>query len=185
MKRIRKIRSSELYSNNKIIADNTFAIPVLTPTFGIVKWTKDELEQMDVKTRKILSCNGSFHVNSDIDRLYTKRDKGGRGLNSIADVYIARIISISRHLIEKSPTNKYLNLVLNPEQPTLVRPAKELLKAFNICSNDKHSKEITLKIKNQIKNNHHECWLKSRSTVICLDRMITSQIRMRNYLMNG
>ena len=133
MKRIRKIWSSELYSNNKIINHNTFAIPVLTPTFGIIKWTKDELEQMDVKTRKILSCNGSFHVNSDIDRLYTKRDKGGRGLNSIADVYIARIISISRHLIEKSSNNKCLNLVLNHEHPTLVRLATELIKTFNIC----------------------------------------------------
>ena len=113
MKRIRKIWSSEFYSNKKVIAHNTFAIPVLTPTFGIIKWTKEELEQVDVKTRKILSSNGSSHVNSDIDRLYTRRDKGGRGLNSITDVYIAGIISISRHLIEKCPTNKYLNLVLN------------------------------------------------------------------------
>ena len=60
---------------------------------------------MDVKTRKILSCNGSFHVNSDIDRLYTRVDKSGRGLNSTVDVYIARIISISRQLIEKSRTD--------------------------------------------------------------------------------
>ena len=75
----------------------------------------------------------SFHVNSDIDRLYTKRDKGGRGLNSIADVYIAKIISNSRHLTEKSTTYKFLNLVLNHEQPTLVRPANELLKTCNIC----------------------------------------------------
>ena len=74
-----------------------------------------------------------FHVNSDVDRLYTKRDKGGRGLNSISDVYIARIISISRRLIEKSSTNKCLNLVLNHEQPTLVRPSNELLKTCNIC----------------------------------------------------
>ena len=151
MKRIRKIWSSELYSNNKVTAHNTFAIPLLTPTFGIIKWAKDELEQMDVKTRKILSCNSSFHVNSDIDRLYTKCDKGGRGLNSIPNAYIARIILICSRLIEKSPTNKYLNLVLNHEQPTLVRPANELLKAFNICSNDTHSKNQTKK------NNHHEC----------------------------
>ena len=80
MKRIRKIWSSELYSNNKVIVHNTFAIPVLTPTFGIINWTKEELEQMDVKTRKILSCNGSFHVNSGKDRLYTRSDKSGRGL---------------------------------------------------------------------------------------------------------
>ena len=54
---------------------------------------------MDVKTRKILSFIGSFHVNSDVDRPCTRLDKGGRGLNSIVDVYIARNISISRHLI--------------------------------------------------------------------------------------
>ena len=160
MKRLCKICSSELYSNNKVVAHNTFAIPVLTPTFRIIKWTREELEQMDVKTRKILSCNGSFHVNSDIDRLYTRRDKGRRGLNSIVDVYIARIISISRHLIGKSLTNKYLNLVLNHEQPTSIRPVNELLETFNICSNSTHSKKIMLNIKNLIKSNHHECWLK-------------------------
>ena len=161
MRRISKNWSSELYSNNKVIVYNTFAIPVLTPTFGIIKWKKDELEQMGVKTRKILSCNGSFHENSDVDRPYTRldKDKGGRGLNSIADVYIAKITSVSRHLIEKSPTNKYLNLVLNHEQSTFIRQ-DELLETFNICSNVTHSKEITLTLKNLIKNNHHECWSK-------------------------
>ena len=38
MKRIHKISSSELYSNNKVIAHDTFAIPVLAPRFGIIKW---------------------------------------------------------------------------------------------------------------------------------------------------
>ena len=160
MRRISKNWSSELYLNNKVIVHNTFAIPVLTPTFGIIQLTKVELEQIDVKTRKILS-NGSFHENSDVDRPYTRldKDKGGRGLNSIADVYIAKITSISRHLIEKSPTNKYLNLVLNHEQSTFIRQ-DELLETFNICSNVTHSKEITLTLKNLIKNNHHECWSK-------------------------
>ena len=160
MMRISKNWSSELYLNNKVIVHNTFAIPVLTPTFGIIQLTKVELEQIDVKTRKILS-NGSFHENSDVDRPYTRldKDKGGRGLNSIADVYIAKITSISRHLIEKSPTNKYLNLVLNHEQSTFIRQ-DELLETFNICSNVTHSKEITLTLKNLIKNNHHECWSK-------------------------
>ena len=154
MKRIHIIWSSELYSNNKVISHNKFAIQVLTPTFGIIKWTKQELEQMDVKTRKTLSCNSSFHVNSDLDRLYTKRDKGRRGVNSITDAYIARIISISKRLIEKFSTNKYLKLVLNHEQPTLIRPANEPFETFNIRSNDIHSKEITINIKNQIKNNY-------------------------------
>ena len=47
-----------------------------------------------------------------------------------------RIISISKHLIEKLTTNKYLNLVLNHEQPTLICSVNELPETFNIHSND-------------------------------------------------
>ena len=39
-RRVRKIWSSNLYSNNKVTAHNTFAMPVLTPTIGILNWTK-------------------------------------------------------------------------------------------------------------------------------------------------
>ena len=35
-RRVRKIWNSELNGKNKILAHNTFAIPVLTPTFGIL-----------------------------------------------------------------------------------------------------------------------------------------------------
>ena len=110
-RRIRKIWSSELFSNNKTIAHNIFAIPIITPTIGILNWTKAELEQIDIKTRKILTSSGSFHINSDIDRLYTPRNKGGRGLNSLVDIYISRLISINHHLQEKAPVNPYIDLV--------------------------------------------------------------------------
>ena len=100
-RRIRKIWSSELYNNNKATARNAFAITYyITPTFGILNWTKDELENIDVKTRKILTITGSFHINSDIDRLYSNRNRGGRGLNSLVDIFISRTISITCHLKE-------------------------------------------------------------------------------------
>ena len=102
-KRVRKIWRSELYGNNKVIAHNIFAIPVITPTFGILNWTKEELEQIDVKTRKLLTISGSFHRNSDVDRLYSERCKGGRGLNSLVDNYIARIVSISQPVLQPTP----------------------------------------------------------------------------------
>ena len=44
VKRSRKIQSSELYSTNKLNVNNTFAIRVLTPAFGIIKWTTEQLE---------------------------------------------------------------------------------------------------------------------------------------------
>ena len=63
-RRVRKIWNSELYCRYKVTAHNTFAIPVLTPTFGILSWSKDELKQIDVKTRKLLTLSGSFHLPS-------------------------------------------------------------------------------------------------------------------------
>ena len=47
--RVRKIWSSELYANNKVTS-HIFAIPTITPTFGIINWTKEELHNIDIKT---------------------------------------------------------------------------------------------------------------------------------------
>ena len=99
--RVRKMWSSELYANNKVTSHSIFAIPVITPTFGIIHWTKEELHNVDIKTRKLLTLTGSFHINSNIDRLYSYRNKGGRGLNSLVDIYISRLVSINSHLMEK------------------------------------------------------------------------------------
>ena len=72
-KRVRKIWSSELSAYNKHIAHNVFALPVLTPTFGIICWTIQEIGNLVIITRKILNMTGNFHRNSDIDRLYLPR----------------------------------------------------------------------------------------------------------------
>ena len=40
LKRVKKIWNSKLYACNKVLSHNIFAVPILTPTFGIIKWTK-------------------------------------------------------------------------------------------------------------------------------------------------
>ena len=94
LNRVRKIWSSELSDFNKVIAHNSFAVPVITPTIGIIDWTIDEIRQVDINTRKLLTMTGSFHPNSDVDRIYMSRAKGGRGLRSIRTLYESRIISL-------------------------------------------------------------------------------------------
>ena len=42
LRRVRQIWNSELYSRNKVLAHNIFGIPILTLTFGILEWTKQE-----------------------------------------------------------------------------------------------------------------------------------------------
>ena len=39
-KRVRKMWNSELNEQNKVTTHNTFAVPIITPTVGILDWTK-------------------------------------------------------------------------------------------------------------------------------------------------
>ena len=156
IKRIRKIWKSELSARNKVIAHNSIAVPIVTPTFGILDWNKDEVEAIDIKTRKILTTTGNFHRNSSVDRLYMTREDGGRGLNSVYDVFITRLISLVDHLKSASPGHKYLNLVLQHEETRLVRVSNSLMSA--ICLNETTTHKD--KTKTYIKDKHQETFVK-------------------------
>jgi hypothetical protein len=157
-RRVRKIWSSELDAKNKITAHNTFAIPVLTPTFGILDWTKKEVEQMDVKTRKLFCLFGKFHLNSSPDSLYGLRKAVGSGMNSVIDIYITRLISLSVHIINVSDSSKYINEVKRHEEDKL-RVANEIRESLgsevNINGDDMEDpKKVSAAVKIQLKQNH-------------------------------
>ena len=44
--RLKKIWSSELNARNKVKATNTFAVPVLSYSFGIIDWTRDDITSL-------------------------------------------------------------------------------------------------------------------------------------------
>ena len=77
LRRTRKCWESELYSQNKVTVYNTFALPVLTTSVGVLDWNEQELKDLDVKTRKVLNMSGSLHSKGDIDHLYVPRSNGG------------------------------------------------------------------------------------------------------------
>ena len=94
LNRVRKIRSSELPDLNKVIAHNSFVVPIITPTIGIINWKIDEIRQININITKLLTMRGSFQPNSDGDNIYMSKAKGGRGLRSIRNLYESKIISL-------------------------------------------------------------------------------------------
>ena len=59
---------SELSAYSKHVAHNAFVVLVLIPTFGLLNWTINEIEQTDIEMRKVLCIMENFHRNFDIDR---------------------------------------------------------------------------------------------------------------------
>ena len=89
--RTRKLLGTKLNSRKLIKGINTWAVPLLRYFGPFLKWTTDELEQMDQRTRKLLAMHKALHSRDDVDRLYVSRKEGGRGLASIEDSVDASI----------------------------------------------------------------------------------------------
>ena len=69
---------------------------------GIIKWTVAEIDDMERKTRKIMSINKEFHPKSDVDRFYVTRSKDGRGLIGCKSCVIKEENSLGWYLMNQS-----------------------------------------------------------------------------------
>ena len=85
IQRIKAILKSKLNSGNMVKAINTWAVPVIRYTAGIVEWTKMELCNLDRKTRKMMTIHRALHPRANVNRLYAPRKEGGKGMISIED----------------------------------------------------------------------------------------------------
>ena len=127
-RRVRAILKSKLSGGNQISAINTYAVPVVTYTAGIIDWTKEELCQFDIKTRKKMTIYKALHPRADVDRLYLARKKGGRGLLSVEDMVN----------LEKTSLAEYAN---NSPEPLMKIIIDEGLVKFTMPK-DKKKKEM-------------------------------------------
>ena len=52
---------------------NTLAVSLMRYGAGIVKWTKSKLNEIDKKTRTVMTMKKKLHPRSDVDRLFVSR----------------------------------------------------------------------------------------------------------------
>ena len=136
---------SELFSRNKVTAYNTFALPVLTMSIGVLDWSEQELMSPDIKARKNLNISGSIHSKGDANRLYVSRSNGGRGLNSVIDMFKNRMVNLSNYL-KQVHNNPMLEIVKIKELDN-IRIGESVKEQYS--PGEDHGKDY---IKNKIKN---------------------------------
>ena len=57
LRRTRKLLETKLNSRNLIRRINTWAVPLIRYSGPFLKWTRDELKQMDQRTRKLMTMH--------------------------------------------------------------------------------------------------------------------------------
>jgi hypothetical protein len=107
---LRQIWSSELSGKNKVSATNMLAVPILLYSFGAVRWTVDEIGQLDRDSRKMLNMQRSLHPRSSVPRIYLPRHQGGRGLLSLECMHNRIVLGMACTVIKSSdPLLRFVN----------------------------------------------------------------------------
>ena len=87
LKRMKIIINTELNDANLIKAINMKLIPVAAYAMNICKFSIGELKELDQIIKKQLRGKNMLGRQASDGRLHLKREKGGRGLKSLKDVY--------------------------------------------------------------------------------------------------
>ena len=94
LRRTIKLLETNLSGRNFIKEINTWAVPLIRYSGPFLRRTRDELKQMDQRTRKLMTMHMALHPRDNVDRLYVSRKQGGRGLacsKDNADASIQRL----------------------------------------------------------------------------------------------
>lgn len=99
--RLLAILKTSLYSRNLFKAINTFAVPILTYSFGIIKWSQTDLENLHILTRSELTRYRKHHPNCCKERVTINRKEGGRGMIDIQALHAKQIQLLRNYFLNK------------------------------------------------------------------------------------
>ena len=96
--RMRKVWGGATNSLTKARNHNSWCVALFRYFFGVVRWSRSELIQMDRRMRRIMAQNGCHHIGAAPERLYQPRMKGGRGLQSLLMTWEREAVSVVAYL---------------------------------------------------------------------------------------
>ena len=98
IRRVKKLLRMQLNGGNVIAGMNAWALGIIRYGAGVLDWTKEELKSIDIKTRNLMTMNGSLHLRENVGRLYLARKEGGRGLISCEECVNVEVQSLDKYL---------------------------------------------------------------------------------------
>ena len=97
IRRVKKLLRSQLNGGNVIAGVNAWAVGIIRYGAGVLDCTQEELKNIDIKTRKLMTMNGSLHPRGNVDRLYLARKEGGRGLTSCEECVNVEVQNLDKY----------------------------------------------------------------------------------------
>jgi hypothetical protein len=110
------IIKSKLNGNNLIKAVNTYAVPLLAYSFGIIKWSKTNLQNINIQTRVLFTKFCKHHPKSAIERFNLPRENGGRGFSNLEILQHNQIASLKNYFLNRARDNTFFNALVSADK---------------------------------------------------------------------
>lgn len=115
LRRVKILLKTKLNSKNKINALNTWAIPVMSYTFGVLHWSNTDIRGLDRVIRTTLTRFRMHHPKAALERLYLPRKDGGRGLIHLESLYAEQVVELTGYFKNhNNPLFQHIPLSLSP-----------------------------------------------------------------------
>jgi hypothetical protein len=82
----------------------------LTYSFGIIKWSKTNLQNINIQTRVLFTKFCKHHPKSAIERFNLPRENGGRGFSNLEILQHNQIASLKNYFLNRARDNTFLTL---------------------------------------------------------------------------
>lgn len=133
-KRVKMITNTELNDVNLIKAINMKVVPVAAYAMNICKFSVGELKELDQIVKRELRGKNMLGKQASDERLYLKREKGGRGLKSLRDTYKETRLRVACYMAKS--TNLWIEAAwrreTNKEENAIVTESVRTMDAVGI-----------------------------------------------------
>ncbi|CAK1584730.1 unnamed protein product [Parnassius mnemosyne] len=100
--RLNSIFRSQLNSRNMSKAINSYAIPILTYSFGVINWTQGDLIDLQRIINTTLTAHRKHHPRSCVQRMTLSRSDGGRGIIDVLNLHNKQIKCLRQYFYQRS-----------------------------------------------------------------------------------
>ena len=124
LQKVWAILKTEPNSVNRIQTIDTLVISVVTYSFSIINWNLSDIKKMDMKTRKLLTCNKIHHLKAHVKRLYVPIRAGVRGLMELEISFKTTTIGLHKYICQQPKTGLYVLVMSRTRNSLLEAGAK-------------------------------------------------------------
>jgi hypothetical protein len=86
---------------------------LLTYSFGVIKWSKTNLQNINITTRVLFAKFSKHHPKSALERFNLSRENSGSGFSNLEILQHNQIASLKNYFLNRARDNTFSNALVS------------------------------------------------------------------------